>query len=202
MSAVRGGASDQYAVLMRRYNQRVYRVARSIVRDDPEAEDVAQQAFVTGYQRLAQLEDGNRFAAWVTRIAANEALGRLRKRRRTTPLADVELVADEGPASGGPEQAASLRELTVLLERAVDGLPEAYRAVFVLRDVEELTTADTASALGISEGSVRVRLHRARAALRQTIDELTGLAAGDIFGFAGDRCDRIVAGVFARIQPD
>ena len=195
------GERDCFAPLMRRYNQRVYRAVRAIVRDDHEAEDVTQQAYVLAYRKLAQFRGQARFGTWLTRIAVHEALSRRRVRTRRGDVAliepDHQSVADSGPS---PEEAAARRELAHLLESHVDALPEAYRTVFVLREVEELDTAETAECLNLSPEAVRVRLHRARHLLQSSLTEAVGLAAPDAFRFDGERCDRIVAGVMAQIE--
>lgn len=198
---VLAGQRDAFAPLMRRYNQRVYRAVRAIVRDDHEAEDVTQQAYVLAFRKLAQFRGQARFGTWLTRIAVHEALSRRRVRARRGDLAvvdpDERPVEDAGPS---PEEAAARRELARLLEIHVDALPEAYRAVFVLREVEELDTAETAECLSISPEAVRVRLHRARHMLQSSLTEAVGRAATDAFRFDGERCDRIVAGVMAELS--
>jgi RNA polymerase sigma-70 factor (ECF subfamily) len=193
---VLAGDVDQYAVLIRRYNQRLFRIARSITRDEAEAEDVTQHAFLAALQNLARLESRARFASWLTRIAVNEAFARNRLRSRLVDLA-AEPAPQMPPAT--PEAESMRHQTREILEAAVDQLPEHHRVVFVLRDIEELDTAETATALEISEGAVRTRLHRARAALREILLEGFGLAGDDVYPFAGTRCDRIVAAVFAAI---
>jgi len=194
VAEVLAGAPARFEVLMRRYNQRLFRVARSVLRDDAEAEDALQQAYIVGFTRLSQLHSPARFRGWITRITAREAL-RLRGHR--PPLTLVERPEpDDAP---GPECRALRTELRGLLERAIDALPDAYRSVIVMRDVQELSTRETAEALEVSEESVRVRLHRARRALRRSLEERTDVALADVFAFDGERCDRIVTGVLARI---
>lgn len=196
------GQAGRFEVLMRRYNQRLFRAARAILRDDAEAEDAVQQAYLSAYSKLDQFAGRARFSTWLTRIAVHEALRRRRKQGR---LADLEAVpepaAGEGmaPAHRTPEQQASDGELRLLLEEAIDGLPESYRVVFVMRDVQEMSTRETADCLGLSEEAVRVRLHRARKALREWLYERADTASADAFSFAGERCHRIVAYVLARI---
>jgi RNA polymerase sigma-70 factor (ECF subfamily) len=193
---------------MRRYNQRLYRVARGILRNDSEAEDVMQAAYVRAYQHLDQFAGRAPFSTWLTRIAVHEALGRLRVRDRNLQLDDTQ--NDGEPymniveTSLNPEQSASTAELGHLLEEAVLGLPEQYRAVVMLRDVEELSTAETAEALSLTEENVKVRLHRGRAMLRGWLFSRVGANAKEAFPFMGVRCDRVVSGVFARLaeSPD
>jgi RNA polymerase sigma-70 factor, ECF subfamily len=201
---VRAGEPELFEVLMRRYNQRLYRVARSIVKDEAEAEDVMQQAYVNAYTHLDQFADRARFSTWLTRIAVNEALGRLRRRRRVREV-DVGAEADEmgttlTSAEPSPEQQALTGELRRLLEEAVDALPRTSRSAFVLREVEGLSTAEAAECLGVSEDVVKTRLHRARLLLRKELFDRAGLLRQDAFAFHASRCDRVVAAVFARLK--
>lgn len=194
------GESAFYAVLMRRHNQRIFRVVRGIVAQDDEAEDVVQQAYVTAFDKLAQFRGDAQFSTWLIRIAVNEAYGRIRKRknRRLVSLVETEQNVDTEPEPT-PEDEAYRREMTKILEDQIDALPEALRVAFVLRDVEELNTAETSRALDISEQAVRVRLHRARALLQERLSN-TLAAAPDAFHFAGERCDRLVLGVCERLH--
>jgi RNA polymerase sigma-70 factor (ECF subfamily) len=197
------GEHALFEILMRRYNQRLYRVARSILRDEAEAEDVMQQAYVNAYQHLSQFAGRARFSTWLTRIAVHEALARVRRRGRARevemPDIDGDAVALES-ARPSPEQEALAAELRRLLEGALDTLPRASRAVFVLRELEGLSTADVAECLQVSEDVVKTRLHRARARLRQELFERAGLVREDAFAFHATRCDRVVATVFARLE--
>jgi RNA polymerase sigma-70 factor (ECF subfamily) len=195
---VRDGDTGQFEVLIRRYNQRIFRIARSITRDDHEAEDVAQQAFVAAFEHLDQFAGRAKFAAWLTRIAINEAFARNRKKRRF-----VELAAADRPEPSDhrtPEVESMRHQTREILEAAIEELAEHHRVVLVLRDIEELDTAQTAEVLGVNDQAVRTRLHRARAALREILLEGFGLAGHDVYPFAGSRCDRIVAAVFASIE--
>ena len=195
---VRNGERALFEVLMRRYNQRIYRVARAIVRDDGEAEDVMQDAYVRAYANLDQFAGRASFATWLTKIAVHEALARTRRRGRFVDIEETmpTLASD----ARNPEERASDRELGAALETAVDTLPDAFRAVFMLRDVEGLTTAETAEVLGINEETVKTRLHRARIALRgQLLSRATELLP-EAFSFGASRCDRVVAAVLARID--
>lgn len=200
---VKAGETALYEILMRRYNQRLYRVARAILRDDGEAEDVMQEAYVRAYQHLDQYAGAAPFATWLTRIAVNEALGRLRKRGRSQQLEDEEWNGEgsmnAADTSMDPEQRASVAELGHLLEEAVMELPEPYRLVVMLRDIEELSTAETAAALDLTEENVKIRLHRGHAKARQWLFDRVGPTAKDAFAFMGVRCDRVVEGVFARL---
>jgi len=200
---VKAGDTALYEIVMRRYNQRLYRVARAILHDDAEAEDVMQEAYVRAYQHLHQFAGLAPFSAWLTRIAVHEALARLRSRNRTEQLKesgqDRELSMNMVEPWPDPEQNASRAELGRLLEEAVLGLPQQFRAVVMLRDIEELSTSETASALDLSEENVKVRLHRGHALLRGWLFARAGAEAKNAFPFMGARCDRVVRGVFLRL---
>ena len=197
------GETAMFELLMRRYNERLYRTARAITRDDREAEDVVQQAYVNAYTHLRQFKAEAQFSTWLTRIAVNEALARVRRRGRYEPFdeeqSNVETLMPFNPAPN-PEQQAVTDELRGLLEWAIDTLPDGAREAFMLRDVEGLSTAETADSLGVSEDVVKTRLSRARAALRRALLERTGTAAADAFRFYRPRCDRVVANVMARLM--
>jgi RNA polymerase sigma-70 factor (ECF subfamily) len=196
------GNTALFELLMRRYNERLYRAARAITRDDREAEDVMQQAYVNAFSNLRQFKGHAQFATWLTRIAINEALARVRRRGRYEPFDDeVSNVEAFMPVNvePDPERQAFAGELRELLEWAIDTLPGGSREVFVLRDVEGLNTADTAAALGVSEDVVKTRLSRARTALRRSLLERAGASAPDAFRFYRPRCDRVVANVLAQI---
>jgi RNA polymerase sigma-70 factor (ECF subfamily) len=201
---VRAGETALYEIIMRRYNQRLYRVARAILRDDSEAEDVMQDAYVRAYQHLHQFARRAPFSTWLTRIAVHEALARVRQRNRVQHVNDGEhegeFVMNLAEPSFNPEQTASAAELGHLLEEALLALPDHLRAVVMLRDVEELSTEEAAAALGISEDNVKVRLHRGRATLRTWLFERVGAKAKDAFPFMGARCDRVVQNVFAQLS--
>jgi RNA polymerase sigma-70 factor (ECF subfamily) len=199
---VLAGQTALFEILMRRYNERMYRVARSIVRDDAEAEDVMQQAYVNAYTNLRQFAGKARFSTWLTRIAVNESLTRARRRGMyesyDDELSNVEPFMAEESLSD-PERQAFAGELRTLLEWAIDRLPDGAREVFVLRQVEGLNTADVAALLSISEDVVKTRLSRAKAALRRSVMERTGSTAPEAFRFYRPRCDRLVARVLAVI---
>lgn len=193
--------------LMRTYNQRLFRVARAILKDDADAEDVLQDAYVQAYRKLGDFRGDAELATWLTRIVINQALMRLRKRTRevVVPFGEradgsaKELeVVDELAES--PSDAAIRGEVRKVLERRIDELPEAFRTVFVMREVEELTARETADALDIPEATVRTRLFRARALLRAALDRDMDSARSGVFSFDGARCDRIVATVLARLS--
>jgi RNA polymerase sigma-70 factor (ECF subfamily) len=202
---VLGGNTAAFELLMRRYNERVYRAARSIVRDEEEAEDVMQQAYVNAFTHLRQFNGSARFSTWLTRIAINEALSRVR-RRGLYETFDEELPGAEPvmsqTLSQSPEREAFTRELAELLEWAIDCLPHGMREVFVLREVEGLSTAEVAACLGVSGDVVKTRLSRGRAQLRRLLTERTGAAASEVFQFHRPRCDRIVARVLAAIRDE
>jgi len=192
-----GGETALFELLMRRHNQRLYRVTRAIVGDDREAEDVTQDAYVRAFEHLDQFAGRARFSTWLTRIAVHEASARLRRRSR---LIDIEeSMPTLASAAAGPEQRAADHELGQAIEAAVDALPEVYGSVFMLREVEGLSTAETAACLEINEETVKTRLHRARALLRNHITARIGATVRETFQFAGARCDRTVAAVMARI---
>jgi RNA polymerase sigma-70 factor, ECF subfamily len=196
-----GGDRASFEILMRRHNTRVWRAIRSVLRDEADAEDAMQQAWLSAYQHLGQFQGGSAFTTWLTRIALNEGLARL---RRSDPLgAAAELDEDTMDATASappdPERRAAGRQLAALVEEAIDGLPVNHRTVVMLREVEGLSTAEAAEALGVSEEVVKVRLHRARQALREALWARTGAAAGEAFTFLAPRCDRMVASVFARL---
>ena len=204
---VLAGEIALFELLMRRHNQRIYRAIRSILRDDSESEDVMQETYVRAYEHLAQFEGRARFSTWLTRIAVNEAIKRSIARGRLDPLEldkaereDQMTPAFQQPTTT-PESNASQSELTSILEKAVMALPEGYRAVVMLRDIEDMSTAETAEALSLSEANVKVRLHRAHELLRNELLSMTRSASPQAFGFHAIRCDRVVAAVMERIRP-
>ena len=197
---IRGGETGLFELVMRRYNQRLFRVARALLRDDSEAEDVLQEAYVRAYSRLGQLEQPDRLASWLTHIVVHEAKARLRRRGRVVGLKEVSVRMLRSPAID-PEEQSMGKQLQAVLADAIDALPVGYRTVFVLRDLEGLSTAEVADSLHLSEMAVKMRLHRARGALRNGLWEKVGSAALPAFKFDGERCDRVVAGVLSRLQP-
>ena len=207
------GDREALGFLMRRYNQKLYRTARSILKDDAEAEDTVQEAYLLAYRSIGGFRGDAKISTWLVRVVANEALGRLRKRNRSAEIirmdgnVDQDIKASEmkGNDEGAPEQperAALRAETRRLLERTIDTLPDAFRAVFVLRAIEEMTVEETASALDIPEATVRSRFFRARGLLRESLSREIDFAHEDAFSFAGARCDRIVAGVLARLEKE
>lgn len=201
---VKAGETALYELLMRRYNQRLYRVTLAILRDPVEAEDVMQDAYVRAYGHLEQFEKRAPFSAWLTRIAVNEALARVRLRGRSDSLDAMEpdgeipmKIVDSAP---NPEQKVSQNELAGLLEGAVLDLPEQYRAVVMMRDVEEMSTRETADALGLSEENVKVRLHRGHVMMQNWLSERVGSSGKKAFPFMGERCDKVVSAVLRRLE--
>jgi RNA polymerase sigma-70 factor (ECF subfamily) len=189
-----------FEILMRRHNQRIYRAVRAVLRSDDEVDDVMQQAYLNAYQHLGQFAGDARFSTWLTRIAVNEALAR--RRRSGVMLVqgddtmDLELADEHTP---DPEQQAGTAELREVMEREVSALPDAFRTVFILREVEGLSTAETAASLGVSEDLVKTRLHRARTMLRERLYRRAGVTLETIFTFGNARCDRVVTAVMAKI---
>ncbi|HWR13842.1 MAG TPA: RNA polymerase sigma factor [Terriglobales bacterium] len=204
---VLAGETALYELLMRRYNQRVYRAVRAVLRQDTDAEDVMQEAYVRAFRSLGKFEHRASFRTWVTKIAIHEALARLEKANRTEPLDEVEEDRQYLPAfssaQANPEENMSSTETRALLEQAILSMPYPYRTVLMLRDVEEMTTAEAASALGLTEDVVKVRLHRARGMLRKELFTRVGATSASAFQFLAPRCDRVAAAVLARIsQPE
>jgi RNA polymerase sigma-70 factor, ECF subfamily len=202
VAGVLDGHTALFEILMRRHNERIYRVARAILRDDSEAEDVMQQAYVNAYAHLRQFHGRAQFSTWLTRIAVNEALARARRQRNyecvDEDTQDVEPFMDRIEPSN-PERQAAAGELRMVLERAIDELPDGAREVFMLREVEGMSTAEVAAALDVSDDVVKTRLSRARAAIRRDLMARTGSSASDVFRFYKPRCDRVVTQVLARI---
>ena len=202
----RAGDMRALEALMRQHNRTLYRTARAILRDDGEAEDAVQEAYFRAYQALATFRGESKLSTWLVRIVANEALMRRRRKAgkaEVLPL-DPTVASDEWkePMSEdpGPERSAQRGEMTRLLEQRIDALPDGYRAVFVLRAVEELSVEETAAALDIPDATVRTRFFRARGLLRESLARDIDRSLEDAFGFAGERCDRIVATVLERIK--
>ncbi len=209
VACVCSGEREAFRQIMQRCNQRLYRVVRGVIHNDAEAEDVVQEAYVHAYEKLASFRGEASLATWLTRIALNEAYGRLRRRRDTVEIDDFEtqpgamaqVIPFPGLVSGDdPLEAASRAQLRRLLEHAVDALPEPFRLVYVLRDVEGCSVAETAESLDIREETVKTRLHRARHQLRAALHEQISANAPDAFSFMGARCARITAMVMARIE--
>lgn len=204
VARVQAGEHGLFEILMRRHNQRLYRAARAIVRDESEVEDVLQQTYLNAFAHLQQFESRSQFSTWLTRILINEASRRRRKLQRSpSGGAIVDAFTEQAdstrPSEPNPEHRAYASELRRLLEDAVDSLPDGYRIVFMLRDVEGMSTSETALALGLADEAVKTRLHRGRAMLRRAVRERLGGVAAEAFPFYAPRCDRVVSGVLAKI---
>jgi RNA polymerase sigma-70 factor (ECF subfamily) len=213
LGRIKAGDRAAFVALMRRHNQKLYRTARSVLRDDAEAEDAVQEAWMIAYRSLSGFRGDAKLSTWLVRIVVNESIGRLRRHKRDaevirlghgddrddepleTTMDDTRVVQTEAQ----PEGMALRGEMRKLLEAKIDLLPETFRTVFMLRAVEEMTVDETAAALGIPEATVRTRFFRAKGLLREALARDLDLAVGDAFAFAGARCDCIVERVLARL---
>jgi RNA polymerase sigma-70 factor (ECF subfamily) len=198
--------SDAFRAVMQAHNRRLYRIARSILRNDAEAEDVVQEAYVRAFTHLASFRGDASLATWLSRIAMNEALGRLRVRRPTTDLSEVEARGSEAEiiqfpntARSDPERTMAQRELLQLVEQATDKLPDVYRTVFIARIIEGMSVEETAELLEVRPETVKTRLHRARLMVREQLDRQIGPVLMDAFPFAGKRCERVTEAVMKRL---
>jgi RNA polymerase sigma-70 factor (ECF subfamily) len=196
---VLAGEAALYELVMRRYNRFLFRLARSVMRDDDEARDVVQESYLRAYRKLEQFRGPDGFKSWLAQIVLNEARTRLRK-----PLLllddDEDALSDaHGLKSDEPEFDAMSREAQSIIESAIDGLPDDFRVVFMLRGVEQLSIAESAELLGIKEATVKTRFHRARSLLQQALTRRLDDLAPSSFDFDGSRCDAIVATVLARL---
>lgn len=200
--------SAEFEALMRKHNRMLFRTARAILHDDADAEDVLQEAYLKAYGAMGSFRGEAKVSTWLARIVANEALQRLRKQNRRgaiVPLHSSDAIEEfqdipEESMSKTPQSSAERAELRKLLEKRIDALPDAYRPVFVLRAVEELSVEEVAEVLRVPPATVRTRFFRARSLLRESLASEIDLACEDAFGFAGERCDRIVAAVLERIR--
>jgi len=197
-----------FRAIMQRHNRRLYRCARSIVRDDAEAEDIVQETYVDAFGKLASFRGESSLATWLTRMALNEALGRVRRRRVTVELSVLDAVEPSKvrvvpfplvATHFDPERIAAQREMRRLIERAIDDLPELFRVVFVMRDVEGMSIEETAAYLDVRPATVKTRLHRARRLLRRALDAQLATALVDAFPFAGTHCARMTDAVLHRL---
>lgn len=198
--------ADAFRAIMRINNQKLYRLARSIIRNDSEAEDIVQETYATAFAHLSSFRGEASLATWLSRIAINEALGRLRKKRRAAsvmaaePASDARIIPFPLSVSGDdPERTMAQRQILRLVEQATDALPDVYRTVFVARVIEGLSMEETADLLGVKPQTVKTRLHRARALVRKQLDEQIGPILLDAFPFAGRRCDRLTTAVMKRL---
>jgi RNA polymerase sigma-70 factor (ECF subfamily) len=197
-----------FRAIMERHNRRLYRIARSILRNDSEAEDVVQEAYITAFTRLGGFRGDSSLATWLSRITMNEALGRLRRQRPTVDLEAFEAQRTEAQiikfphtgTSDDPERTMAQREILQLVERATDNLPEIFRTVFMTRVIEGMSTEDTANLLGLQPHTVKTRLHRARRLVRDELDKQIGPVLMDAFPFAGRRCERMTNAVLQRLS--
>lgn len=204
------GDGAAFEVLMRRHNQLLFRTARSILRDDTEAEDALQEAYLRAWRALGSFRSESRLSTWLMRIVTNEALGRLRRAGAPTiPLETAMTSPDPGTQAAltdaedhGPERSAVRAQARSSMEARIDGLPDVYRTVFMLRAVQEMTVEEVADALAVPEATVRTRYFRARRLLRQSLASEMDMALGDAFAFDGSRCDRLVAEVLRRGGPE
>ena len=214
--ARRIGQRDERAfeLLMRRHNQMLYRIARSILRDDAEAEDAVQESYLAAFRNIDAFRGASRLSTWLARVVINESYGRLRKRKRGGVVLPFD-AASAGPGDDNagendmteakaeqPDAAASRGEVRRMLERNIDRLPDQFRTAFILREVEEMSVDEAAACIGVPAATVRSRAFRARALLREAMAREVDVATVEAFGFAGERCDRIVAGVLARWRQD
>ena len=197
---VLAGEKALFEVLMRRHNRKVYRAVRSILKNEDEVEGAMQQAYVSAYVHLHQFRGAASVSTWLIRIAVHEAFARLRRSRRFAGGDGQDLMTRLPSKDRNPEELTSDHELGCLLQQAIDGLPQMYRTVFLLREVEGLGTTETAECLGLTAENVKVRLHRARSRLRYAIHERVGAEAAATFPFHAPRCDRVVAAVLGAIQ--
>jgi RNA polymerase sigma-70 factor, ECF subfamily len=211
VARIAGGDKEAFEPLMRRYNRALFRVARSILKDDAEAEDALQNAYLQAYRTMTDFRTDSTLSTWLTRIVINEALGRLRKSRRRAEIIHLEPGMDDEQiqAAGGavaasmdePQAAAMRAQTRRLLEQKIDDLPEIFRTVFVLREVEEMSVDEVSAALGIPEATVRTRHFRGRGMLREALSREVDFALEEAFSFDGQRCDRIVARVLNQLFP-
>ncbi|MER9131587.1 RNA polymerase sigma factor [Mesorhizobium sp. M0768] len=194
--------SDAFRTIIKTHNQRLYRIARGVVRNDSEAEDIVQEAYVSAFAHLESFRGDASLATWLSRIVINEALGRLRKRRRMVAMPEnpqAEIIRFPLNPSDDPERTMAQRQILELVERATDSLPDAYRMVFVARVIEGLSIEETAELLGVRPETIKTRLHRARALVRKALDDQIGPVLLDAFPFAGRRCERLTNAVMQRL---
>jgi RNA polymerase sigma-70 factor, ECF subfamily len=199
---VLAGDVGLFELLIRRHDQRVYRTARAILRSEADAEDIAQETYLRAFQHLTQFEGRSKFSTWLLKIAIHETLARHRENARFVDLDDIpESDVPRVDARRNPEQTAARSEIREVLQRAIDELPPTLRTVFVLREVEGMSASEAAEVLEISDDNLNVRLHRAKAALRQKFIERAGEQGPHLFTFEAPRCERLIQQVFDHIQP-
>lgn len=201
ISRVLTGEKDMYAIIVRRYNQRLYRVGMSIINNDTEVEDVMQVTYIKAYENLGKFEFKSAFSTWLTRILINESLLRLRQRKRSVQLNDDVIEANDFKSAADtetPYMKVLNSELKTLLEKAIDQLPEKYRTVFVMREIENMNIAETKDCLDISESNVKVRLNRAKVLLKDSLNAY--LKNEEVLHFHLSRCDKMVKRVMEKIS--
>jgi RNA polymerase sigma-70 factor, ECF subfamily len=205
LQSAREGNATAFDTLIRRHDRFLYRIARSVLLDDYEAEDVVQETFIKAFKGLGDFRGEARLSTWLTRIALNEALARKRRRRNTVELEALQhrtSALEPSPMiapAQDPELSTAQQQIRKLLERAIDGLPDSLRTVFVMRDVEELSTAEAARLLGLGEPTVKTRLHRARRMLRELLGDQIAASLNDVFPFERQRCDLLVERVLNHV---
>lgn len=204
---VLNGNKNFYEVIMRRYNQRLFRISRSYINDEDEVQDILQESYVKAYENLDKFENRSAFSTWLVKIVINETLARKNKRKRYTSLSQNDQQNEENdnykiysiPSEmKNPEEEASNNELKDALEKVIDSLPEKYRTVYVMREIEGMSVADTSTGLEITESNVKVRLNRAKEMLRSSLTDI--YKDTEVFNFLGSRCDKIVFNVLSRIE--
>ncbi|RWD89434.1 RNA polymerase sigma factor [Mesorhizobium sp.] len=199
--------ADAFRLIIKTHNQRLYRIARGVVRNDAEAEDIVQEAYMRAFASLDAFRGDASLSTWLSRITINEALGRLRKKKRMVAMPEnpeaqiIRFPLNPSNLNPGddPERTMAQRQILGLVERATDSLPDVYRSVFVARVIEGLSIEETAEILGIRPETVKTRLHRARALVRKALDDEIGPVLLDAFPFAGRRCDRLTQAVMRRL---
>jgi len=208
LARVARGDEAAARAIIRRYNQRLYRVARGVLRDDDEAEDAVQEAYVRAFTHIATFRGESRLSTWLTRIVLNEALGRLRRRRPTIEMAAAEqaeqrrgqvLQFPNASAALDPERGLAQRQIQAMLERAIDELPEAFRTILIARVVEGMSIEETAELFDLEPATVKTRLHRARRLVKKTLEQRLGEALTSAFPFQGRRCERLADAVVKRL---
>lgn len=206
---IAAGDESAFEQLMRQHNRRLFRLARVTLRHDGDAEDALQEAYLQAYRAIGSFRGEASLATWLSQLVMNECLGRLRKQARRDGIAQIVPVGDDAEAENNamdatqaerPEDSLARAQLRRIIERKLDEMPDNFAAVFVLRGIEELSVEETAQSLGIPEATVRTRYFRARVLLRESLTEDLELAQQDAFAFEGNRCDRIVSSVLARLQ--
>lgn len=211
VALVRSGRREAFRHIMQRCNQRLFRVARAVLGEDSEAEDVLQESYMRAYHKLDSFRGDSTLLTWLTSIVLNEARGRLRRRRNMVGLEQVDAAPDDShqiiqfPSKFGSEDpavSAARTQIRRLLEHAIDELPEAFRTVYMMREVEECSVEETASLLDIKPETVKTRLHRARRLLRTSLQGTLAATMGEAFPFMGQRCARVTDAVMARLDAE